>query len=152
MVTVRQASAFDMLEALNDSGARSKLTRARFGEMARQVSEGAAITLRDDAGVLIAVAGLWPEADHAEAWLAVGPAFRANLLPALRQLRLSMGEIAQAAGVEEVRAYVRPMGGERVAGARMAAWLGLEPAGEDETPIGRVLVYRRVYGAADDHG
>lgn len=147
MVTVAQASAFDMLESLSDSGGRARFTRLRFGEMARQVSEGAAITLRTDAGELVAIAGLWPEADHAEAWLAVGPAFKANLLRALRQLKRSMNEIASTAAVGEVRAYVRPTGNGRVAGSRMAAWLGLEPAGAEETPIGRILVFRRVYGA-----
>ncbi len=143
---VSEASAFDMLEGLTDAGLRGRFTRARFGEMARQVSEGASLTLRDETGELVAVIGLWPEADHAEAWLSVGPAFRRNLLTALRRTRRALEEIASASGTAEVRAYVRA--GERVAGARMAAWLGFDRAGEEATPLGPVIVFRRDFGDA----
>ncbi|MGH7021154.1 MAG: hypothetical protein ACREEY_14825 [Brevundimonas sp.] len=147
---VSEASAFDMLEGLTDAGLRGRFTRARFGEMARQVSEGASLTLRDEAGELVAVIGLWPEADHAEAWLTVGPAFRRNLLTALRRTRRALEEIATASGTTEVRAYVRDgaTAGGRVAGARMAAWLGFDRAGEEATPLGPVIVFRRDFGGA----
>lgn len=151
-IVVTEASAFDMLEALTDAGRRGRFTRQRFGEMARQVSEGAALTLRDQTGELVAVIGLWPEADHAEAWLAVGPAFRRNLLTALRATRRALESVAEASGTEEVRVYVRaPVGPrERVAGARMAAWLGFDRAGEEATPLGAVTVFRRNFGGAPD--
>lgn len=149
MVRVDAASAFDLLESLSDEGGRQRVTRARFGEMARQVSEGPALTLRDEAGVLVAVVGLWPEADHAEAWLAVGPAFRGHLLGALRQIRDAMAFVALASGTPEVRAYVR-QGAGRVAGARMAAWLGFEKAGIEMTPIGPVDVFCRDFGGGAD--
>ncbi|MFC5374743.1 hypothetical protein ACFPIF_19460 [Brevundimonas faecalis] len=147
MVIVTEASAFDMLEALTDAGGRGRFTRQRFGEMARQVSEGAALTLRGPDGALVAVVGLWPEADHAEAWLAVGPGFRPNLLAALRAMGRALEEIVAASGTEEVRVYVRGAG-RRVAGARMAAWLGFDRAGEEATPLGAVTVFRRNFGGS----
>lgn len=152
VIAVTQASAFDMLECARDTGGRERFTRSRFGEMARQVSEGASMTLREPGGRLIAVVGLWPEADHAEAWLAIGPAFRANLLAALREIRSSMDQVAVAAGVSEVRAYVRAAVGARVAGARMASWLGFEPAGTEQLPTGTVQIFTRRYGAETDGG
>lgn len=130
---VEAASAFDMLEALGDDGGRARLTRQRFGQMARQVSEGAAMTLRDDAGRLVCVIGLWPEADHAEAWLAIGPGFRDQALGALRIAGRMMAGVCADAGVAVVRTYVE-LGWtvpERVAGLRMAAWLGFTRVGTE---------------------
>jgi hypothetical protein len=138
-LTVARTSAFDMLEAVGDDGGRARLTRQRFGELARQVSASAAITVRDEAGALVVVLGLWPEPDHLEAWLAAGPAFRANLRSALGLARAALDD----AGPGEVRAYARGLG-PRVAGARMAAWLGFEPAGEEPTRFGPVQVFRLV--------
>nr|WP_312054884.1 hypothetical protein [Brevundimonas diminuta] len=147
VMTVAEASAFDMLETLTDAGRIGRFTRQRFGEMARQVSEGAAFTLRDGEGRLIAVAGLWPEADHAEAWLAVGPAFRANLRGAMRQLGALLTGVAEGSGTQEVRLYVaKAKGAERVAGGRLAAWSGFIRSGEEATPLGPVEVYRRSFG------
>jgi len=143
-LTVSEASAFDMLEAPGDAGRRGVVTRRRFGEMARQVSEGAALTVRDAAGVLVCVMGLWPEADHAEAWLAVGPAMRANLRPALRLLDQALEAVAGGAGTGEVRVYVLGVG-DRVAGARMAAGLGFDRIGEEATRLGPVAVFRRTF-------
>lgn len=152
-LSVAPASAFDMLEALGPDGGRPRLTRQRFGEMARQVAEGVAVTLRDDAGVLVCVVGLWPEADHAEAWLADGPAFRANLRGALRAARALLESVAEGGGCDQVRAYVHtPAGADRVAGARMAAWLGFRRIGEEAARHGPVAVFSREFGGADAHG
>ena len=153
-LTVSEASAFDMLEALSDTGGRGRFTRARFGEMARQVSEGAALTLRDEAGELVAVVGLWPEADHAEAWLTVGIAFRRNMRGALGRIRAALEGIAEASGTSEVRAYVRATDrpGDRVAGARMATWLGFIRTGTEATPAGPVEVFSRTFGGAAHGG
>lgn len=151
-LTMAPASAFDMLEATTAEGARLRVTRQRFGEMARQVAEGVAITLRDDAGRLVCVAGLWPEPDHAEAWLAIGPAFRPNLLAALRGIRGAMEAVASQPGVcDQVRVYVRDAG-DRVAGARMAARLGFRRIGSEATRLGPVAVFSREFGGADVHG
>lgn len=143
---VSEASAFDMLEAQGDAGRRAVVTRRRFGEMARQVSEGAALTVRDPAGALVCVMGLWPEADHAEAWLAVGPAMRANLRPALRLLGEALETVAGGGEAQEVRVYVRA--GDRVAGARMAAGLGFDRIGEEASRLGPVAVFCRTFGGA----
>lgn len=147
MIAAR-ASAFDMLEALDDQGRRPRLTRQRFGEMARQVSEGPSVTLRDEAGRLAVVAGLWPEADHWEAWFAVGPAFRPNLRRALGQLEHLLTVVAGSGESAEVRVYVRP--GDRVAGKRMASWLGFTTVGIEGSPIGPVEVFTRTFGGRPD--
>lgn len=141
------ASAFDLLEALDDMGGRSRITRWRFGLMARQVSEGCATTWRDADGALVCVAGLWPAGDHLEAWLAIGPAFRANLRPARRAVEARLAVLIGELGPVEVRAYVKP--GERVAGARMARWWGLESTGTEATPIGPVEVFSRRFQHPD---
>lgn len=114
--------------------------------MARQVSTGRAVTLRDEAGVLVAVMGLWPEADHLEAWFAAGPALRRRLRSALGLARVALED----AGDGEVRVYVR--GGPRVAGARMAAWLGFAPDGEEPTRFGPVRIYRLTCKEPSGHG
>lgn len=145
---VEEASAFDMLDALSDRGGRARVTGRRFGEMARQVSEGASLTLREDSGELVAVIGLWPEADHLEAWLAVGPAFRRNLRGALAAIEDALVFVACRNAPVEVRAYVQ--GGPRVAGARLASWLGFEGGEAEATPIGPVPVFRRRFGGSPD--
>lgn len=148
-LTLSPASAFDMLETLAPNGGRARVTRQRFGEMARQVAEGVAVTVRDPNGVLVCVIGLWPEPDHAEAWLAVGPAFRDNLLPALRVTRQTLEAIAAEGGCEQVLAYVRlPATVGRVAGERMAAWLGFRRIGTEDTRLGPVSVFSREFGGA----
>lgn len=150
---VSTASAFDMLETLSDAGGRSRFTRMRFGEMARQVSEGAALTFRDAGdGALVCVVGLWPEDDHAEAWLAGGPALRAHLRSALDRAAEALETVAGAAGPLEVRAYVRASLSDRVAGARMASWLGFDRIGEEATRLGPVAVFSRAFPGGSDHG
>lgn len=149
---VSEASAFDLLETLDDMGGRARFTRLRFGQMARQVSEGAALTFRDDDGLLVCVAGLWPEPDHVEAWLAVGPAFRRRFRSALDQVEAALVEMAEAVSPVEVRACVRFTAPrrDRVAGARMATWLGFERTGEEMTPVGPVDVFSRRFGGAPE--
>ena len=145
-LSIERASAFDLLEAVGDDGGRQRFTRQRFGEMARQVSTGRAVTLRAGDGQLVAVMGLWPEADHLEAWFAAGPAFRRNVRAALGLARVALED----AGTGEVRVYVR--GGARVAGARMAAWLGFEPGEEEATRLGPVRVFRLTCKEPPGHG
>lgn len=143
-LTVEAASAFDMLEVLDDCGRRPRFTRARFGEAARQVAGSEAVAIR--AGEhLSAVVGLWPEGDHLEAWLAVGPAFRPNLRGTMALALALLETQAALVGRVEVRAWIQP--GDRVAGARLAAWLGFVGAGEEETPIGPMQVFRRRFEA-----
>lgn len=148
---VEQASAFDMLDTLSDRGGRHRMTRQRFGEMARQVSGGASLALREEGGALVAVIGLWPEGDHLEAWLAVGPAFRRNLRGAMRAIEDALIFVACREGPIEVRAYVPAGAGPRVAGARLATWLGFEGGEAEATPIGPVPVFRRQFGG-QPHG
>lgn len=156
-LTVSEASAFDMLEALTDAGERGRFTRQRFGEMAAQVAAGMSLTVRDDAGRLVCVMGLWPEPDHAEAWLATGPGFRPNLRAALSCMQDALCAVAGAAGPLEVRIYVRaattgPVWSDRVAGARMAAGLGFERIGEEATRLGPVAVFSRTYPGVSSDG
>lgn len=155
-LTVLEASAFDMLEALTDAGGRGRFTRQRFGEMAAQVAAGMSLTVRDEAGVLVCVMGLWPEPDHAEAWLATGPGFRPNLRKALSCMQDALWAVATAAGPMEVRVYVREATaggtGDRVAGARMAAGLGFERIGEEATRLGPVAVFSRTYPGVSSDG
>jgi hypothetical protein len=147
-LTSSPTSAFDLLEALDDMGGRARITRWRFGLMARQVSEGCARTWRDADGALVCVVGLWPAGDHLEAWLAVGPSFRANLRPARRAVLAALDIMTAELGAVEVRAYVKP--GDRVAGARMARWWGLESTGTEATPIGPVEVFSRRFQSRHD--
>lgn len=123
---IAEASAFDLLETVDDQGAPLRLRRTHFGKLARQVSQGATVSIRDARGQLVIVAGLWPENDHAEAWFAAGPAAARRLVPALRLLRRLMDFACREARVREVRTYTAPDG---VAGARIAAVLGFEAQG-----------------------
>lgn len=143
-----RASAFDLLEALDDGGRPMRWRRSWFGKMARQVSEGAAVTCRDADGRLVLVTGLYPEDGHAEAWFWAGPALRANLLPAVRQWRRIFDTAAVEAAPIEVRAFVHPKG---VAGAKLASWLGFDRVGLDETgPVPLVEFRRKVERDAGD--
>lgn len=144
-LTVEMASAFDLLEALDDHGGRGRVTRARFGDLARQVSEGVALTIRAHHGLLVAVVGLWPEADHAEAWLAAGPGLKRNLRSGLVRMDAALVAIASETAPQIVRAYVRS-GAGRVAGARLASWLGFDVIGTEATPFGPVTVFERTFG------
>lgn len=150
LMRVAEASAFDLLEALDDQGRPARFTRSRFGEASRQVAEGAAYTIRDPHGRLAAVAGLWPEADHLEAWLAAGPALGSALRPTLAAIRSLLDAAGPAAGLAEARAYVaipaRPA--KRVAGARLAAWLGFKGVGVAETPVGPMQMFIRRFEAS----
>lgn len=152
-LTIAPSSAFDMLETLAPNGGRARVTRQRFGEMARQVAEGVAVTVREPGGRLVCVIGLWPEPDHAEAWLAVGPGMRANLLAGLRVARRTLEAVAAEGGCDRVLTYVRqPEGAGRVAGARMAARLGFRRIGTEDTRLGPVAVFSREFGGAPAHG
>lgn len=150
----RTATA-DLLEALGNDGEPVRLTRRRYGQMARQVAEGVAYSLRTGDGVLVAIVGLWPEADHEEAWFAAGPAFRACAPRALRRIRHLLEQFAPLAGLTCVRAYVMaPAGwGEGaspacLAGVRLGARLGFTMAGlDDDTSPPLVRLERRF-----DHG
>lgn len=149
------ASAFDLLEALDDMGGRARFTRLRFGQMARQVSQGASVTFRTPEGALVAVVGLWPEPDHLEAWLAVGPAFRGRFRSALEAIEDALCFFACREAPVDVRIYVRvdPKSRDqgqldRVAGARMARWLGFDRTGTEALPSGPVEVFQRHFGGA----
>jgi hypothetical protein len=138
-----EASALDLLEVVDARGARQPMNRARFSRLARQAHKGFAITARDEAGALACVVGLWPEPDHVEAWLAVGPAFRRELRACLRLFERALPRMVEAAEVREVRAYV--LGEGRVAGVRMAARLGLQETDAEATAFGPVRVFSRRY-------
>lgn len=140
-LALTEARPLDWLEALDETG-RFPATRNRraFGLHARQVEGGASIAVRTAEGQLCVLAGLYPDGDDIEAWFAPGPALRANLRPAMRLTRRALEAIAGAAAPVDVRCYVHPSG---VAGARLAAWLGLEAAGEIETSLGRLRIFAR---------
>lgn len=138
-----EASALDLLETVDAAGRAQPMTRARFGRLARQAHKGFAITARAEDGRLACVVGLWPEPDHVEAWLAIGPAFRSELRSCLGLFGRALPMLAAEAEVAEVRAYVRGAG--RVAGARMAARLGLRETGTEATAFGPVRVFSRRY-------
>lgn len=148
----REASAFDLLEALDDLGGRARVTRMRFGQMARQVSAGPSVAIREASGLLVAVAGLWPEVDHRELWMATGPAFRRNLRGGLVALDAHLTAAGEVTGGGEVRVYVRAgdHSGGRVAGARMAGWLGFDRIGAVGSPLGPVEVFSRILGGPPD--
>ena len=132
-LVISEASAFDMLEALDDLGRPARIGRRRFALVARQVSQGATLTIRTSGGELCLCGGLWPEPDHAEAWFAVGPACQAHLGAVLRIVARVTALTCRAAGVAEVRTYVHP---DSVAGARIARLLGFEvqPGGQPGAP------------------
>lgn len=140
LLSVEPASALDMLETVDDDAGRAHWRRKSFAKMARQVAASAAVTIRDQQGRLVLVAGLWPEAGYLEAWFAAGPALRANLRGGLRRLGRALAVATADQGPVEVRAFIHP---DSVAGARIAAWLGLSPIGEERSPIGALSVFSK---------
>jgi hypothetical protein len=142
VVTVDLARPLDFLEALDVDGRRFIRNRRTFGLHARQVAGSEALTVRAADGRLCAIAGLYHDpSGEAEAWLAVGEALSAHLLPVLRLLRRA-AEAVSAANPEGLTAvaYIHP---RSVAGDRLAAWLGFEAEGVSETPLGRLNTWRR---------
>ncbi|HZL00480.1 MAG TPA: hypothetical protein VFC47_11335 [Caulobacteraceae bacterium] len=143
-LTVAHASAFDFEDALTDDGERPvAMNRPLFALFARQVSTGCAFTMRDGAGRLVMIAGLYPIEGRAEAWWAVGPAMRANLRAGLRIWLDLLLAVAQDVAPIEVRAHIAA---RSVAGAAMARWCGFTEAGHAEFPgFGRMAVWRRLF-------
>jgi hypothetical protein len=141
---VREARPTDFLEALDDTGRRpAARTRAHFGLYARQVTGGPSLAVVTWSGDLVALAGLYPDGQDAEAWFAPGPAMEANLWPALALMRRALARLAVEANGLTARAYIHP---RSVAGAAVARLLGFQAAGEVETPIGRLASFSRRFG------
>jgi hypothetical protein len=140
MFSVTEASAFDVAELLGDAGQAQRVGRTAFGRYARQVAGGASCTIRDEAGQLVAMAGLWAEAGFAEAWFGVGPGARGHLVRLVRLLGRLMVMTLRDAGVHEVRAFIHP---DSVAGARLAARLGFSHHGTASCPLGDQAVFVR---------
>lgn len=132
-----EATVFDLLETVDNEGRPLRTSRRMFGLLARQVAGSMAVTARDGQGRLAAVAGLWPEVDHVEAWFAAGPAFSHAACRALRRALLA---VAGDGELGEIRAYLHP---SSVAGQRLAAVFGFIPAGETDGPFGRQPVFVR---------
>lgn len=141
-LSVAPAMALDLLEAADDAGRpRLHVGRAAFKLYALQVADGCAVTIRDAAGELCCVAGLYPEdGDDAELWFAAGPALRANLWAALKAGARALEACATAAAPLRVKAYVAP---QRVAGQRLARWLKLRAEGLIDSEIGPLSVWTR---------
>lgn len=142
-LVVRAASAFDFLKAVDMSGRCWVRTRRTFGQQARVLSESAAVTICTEAGELVAVAGLYdgPLSEGSEAWLASGPALKANLLGVLRRLAICLEGVARLAPGVAVTAYIDPAS---VAGDRLAAMLGFEDVGLTPHGAGQLRTFRRV--------
>lgn len=137
-LTVAEASAVDFLHACDDTGAPRRFRRRDFGYLARQVDDGAAFTVRDEAGRLCLIVGLYPHEWGAEAWFSVGEGARANLLPSIRIAKALLEQIASDVAPVEIRAFVRS-----VAGARLAAWFGFQNAGVETSHLGELEVWKR---------
>lgn len=141
-LTATEASAVDFLEARDDDGRPQRWRRTAFGLLARQVDDGAAATIRTDGGELVLIVGLYPHDWGAEAWFAVGPAARANLLAGVRLARQLLEAAAGEVAPLEVRAFVRS-----VAGHRIAAWFGFEKAEDLPSPLPGATPFVRRYPA-----
>jgi hypothetical protein len=141
-----EASGLDFLEAYEGRDVVVWRQRWRFGIYCRQVAGGASATLRDEAGRLACIVGLWadPFNGEAEAWFVVGPALRANLTAAVRGMRRLLDAVGAEAAPLTVRAYVLPGG---VAGARLAGWLGFAEDGEEATGLGPMRRFTRRFPA-----
>ena len=147
-LVAREASGLDFLETLGDDGGVVVLRHRRhFGLHCRQVDGGAAITARDETGRLVCIGGLYDTpagAGYAEAWFAAGAGFRANAVAAVRALRRYFETIGREAAPLTAVAYVRPEG---VAGERLAAWLGFEDDGLEQTAFGLMRRFIRRFEA-----
>lgn len=132
---VREALAVDLLRS---PGVR---TKRFFGLLVAQIAGSEAVTIEDAAGELACVAGVFEyDSGECEAWLAEGPALRANLLRVLRLLRGFLREAGAIAAGGQIKAYVQPQG---VAGDRLARLLGFESLGVEETDVGPLKAWRR---------
>lgn len=134
-LSVDLAVAPDLLEAMDRTGRKLLIDDdatppARVAFLTRQVQESVAMTIRDADGVLCMVVGLHPGPgdEAAEAWFAPGPAMRANLRPCMVWWRNLLETIAGELAPVVVTAWTDPAS---VAGERLAAWLGFQPAGGD---------------------
>ena len=148
-LTVSSASVFDFGETLSDKGLPWRRPRRIMAHMARQVSEGLALTVRDRAGQLCLICGLWPEADYVEAWFAAGPGLPAQLRASVRLARRICEAAMIEAGLSEARAFIHP---DSVAGARLAALFGFSAGEIVDHPLGPVQTFVRSlhgYGQID---
>lgn len=139
-LTVSTARALDFLEVHTVEGAIAVRHRRMFGLVARMVEGSETITVRDPAGRLCVVAGLYPGDDGAEAWFGSGPALAANLLATVRLVRRVLDHIATEAPGLVVDAHVNP---RSVAGDRLARWLGFTAAGVTDHAFGPLRTWRR---------
>lgn len=141
-LTVVPAQPLDFLEALDVKGRPYVRNRRTVALCARQVSGSWAFTARDEAGRLVAIAGVWGGFnDDLEAWFTVGEAIGPNLLTVVRLIRSALAHLATEAWAHaDVVAYIDP---DSVAGERLAASLGFQPCGPAKTPAGTLLSYRR---------
>lgn len=144
-LVVSETLTADILEALDDAG-RVVVWRQRrhFGLYGRQIDGSATATVRDGAGGLICILGLWQDVDDplaAEGWFAVGAAFRHHRVAAFRIMR----EMLDAAFAGPLRGYVlrAHVDPGNVAGARLAGWLGFTDDGLVETGLGSRRRYLR---------
>lgn len=142
-LVVRKASAFDFLHAVDISGRCWVRTRRTFAQQARVLSESAAVSIVTGAGELVAVAGLYDGelSEGTEAWLASGPALKANILGVLRRLATSLEAVARLAPGLEITAYIDP---RSVAGDRLAALLGFDDVGVTSHGPVQLRTFRRV--------
>lgn len=134
MVSVREARALDFLEVLGDDGGAAICNRRTFAVHARQIAGSAEAVAVRAGGELCAIVGVYPVEGELECWFATGPGLRANLLPVLRLVRRRL-EVFPA-----LVAYIHP---RSVAGDRLARWLGFEPCGCTDSPIGPLNTWRR---------
>lgn len=143
-LSVEIARPLDFLEALDVEGRPYCRNRRAFGIHARQVSGSEAVTFRAG-GELVCIAGLYRNPDETwEAWLACGPAFRANLRAVLYDLRADLAIACRLIGAGKpvtVLAYIDPAS---VAGDRLARGLGFQPCGLTPSPIGPLKTWRRL--------
>lgn len=142
-LTLREASAFDFLHALDVTGRQMVRKRRHFGLMARQLAESQAVSLIGPDGALAAIIGLHESEDlpgEAEVWFAVGPALKGNLIRAVSIFANCLHVVGQLAPGLTVTAYIDP---RSVAGDRLARLLGFTEAGLTETDIGPLRTWRR---------
>jgi len=131
------ARTTDFLEALDETGARpspASRFRAVFGQRARQLLGGPAVTIRAEDGRLCLIAGLYVEGQTvAEAWFAPGEALKDRLLEAFVLARELLVEVCREASPVEVVAYASPIS---VAAPTLARWFGFTGPTPAQTPAG----------------
>lgn len=141
------ASAFDWADAFDDDGEKPiVMDRRLFGMLARQAVSPLAFAIRDEAGELALLMGLYPHPDGwFEGWFAVGPAMRRNLWAAVKAARTILDQVASDAAPVDVRCHVAP---GSVAGHRLAPLFGLHET-DMAGVIPDVTVWRRVWPAPE---